>query len=483
MTATMDAAPDRDSAWADPVAVVLWFLGAMVVVLVVVPLVVIDLRIGLALLFSVLLFGVVVVEPVNAAYAFLLLTPLSAGFERGSVLPVIRPSEALLVLILAAVATRSLADGLHGELPGYEVTRLDVAILAMAVFSSIVPLFWRVARGFRPTSDDLMFATTLWKYLLVFALFRLVVDTPKAVQRCLFAMAAAGSVVAVIAILQSLDLAGVPVLIARIYQEPLDTVANNRGSSTLGTSHGVADVMAFNLALAVACIRKGVGRRSVWMGATALFGLACFASGQFSAMFAILVAVIALGVLGGRFWKTVRVAIPSIAVSLALLRPVIEARFAHTNDSGVPSSWDARRFNLTNYFWPELTRSGNWILGVRPAGRLPSYEPWREWVYIESGHTWLLWTGGVPLFMAFMWFSWTAAHASRDLARFDGIAGALGVTAAVAFWVVFVLMLLDVHLTMRGPADALFPLLALVCVPAVWSGRDDARLARLGRRP
>lgn len=465
----------------DWVATALMGCGALLLLLLLIPVVVFDPIMGLAAAAAVIVFAMVVAAPVRAAYLFFALTPLLAGFERGSVLPVLRPSEALLGLLLVAVAARFMADGLAGRLPAYERNKLDNVILLMAVFSSIVPMVWRVARGFRPQMDDILFATTLWKYFLVFALFRLVVKTPAQVRTCLVTIMATGAIVAIVAILQSLALAGAPQLIARVYGESLDAIDNNRGSSTLGTSHGVADVMAFDLAIAVAFLMKGVGRRTINVAFAALFGLACFASGQFSALFAMLVVVFALGVLGGRLIKTLAYAIPGTAVSLLLLQPVLQARLASTNESGVPSSWDARRYNLENYFWSELFRSGNWILGVRPAGRLPSYEPWREWVYIESGHTWLLWTGGIPFFLLFFWFCWIVARPAHALAQAPGLPGALGISVAVAFWVIFVLMIFDVHLTMRGPADAFFPYLALLVVAGSWAGGE--RISELLRLP
>lgn len=455
---------------------VLLVLGSLLLVVLIGPLMALSPIVGLGALAGIVIFGTVVSEPALAAYYFLGFTPLLAGFERGSVLPVIRPTEALLVLLFLAVSTRSLSDGLQHRLPQYVISRLDKTIFAMAVLSSIVPLFWRVGRGYGLTRDDLLFSTTLWKYFLVFALFRLVVRSVVEVRRCLLTMVGVGTIVGIVAILQSLSVPGFPALVATIYGESLDSIDNNRGSSTLGTSHGVADIMAFDLAISAAMLMRGQGSRWIWGPLVGLFGLASFASGQFSAFFAVIVVVVVLGVLGGRMLATMGLAVPGIVLSLVVLKPVLDARFASTNDSGVPSSWDARIFNLENYFWPDLFSGANFVLGVRPAGRLPSYEPWREWVYIESGHTWLLWTGGIPLFLAFLWFCWIAIGAAHGLSRQQGLPGVIGISVASALWVIFVLMTLDVHLTMRGPADALFPLLAILIAAQTWG--DDNTLAR-----
>lgn len=487
--------------------------GAVVTVLVVMGVAASSPLRALAGLAGLSVLAVVVARPVRAAYLFLLLTPLLAGFPRGAFVPSVRPSELLLAVLLGGVVLRFLVDALgDGRRPealqDLRVTDLDRSILAMAVLSSAIPLAWRAARGYRPLLDDVLYATTLWKYLLIFLLFRMVVVSRDQVIRCVWIMLGVGVVVGGIAIAQSLDAPGVARLLASVQEEPLRAVSNNRGSSTIGTSHGVADVMAFDLALCLAFWRLQVGPRWLTGLGAVLFGLACFASGQVSALLALVVVAVVFGWLTGRLGQSVAIGLPAIVVSGALLWPVVRARLDSATESGLPDSWEARRFNLTNYFWPELLRGGNWVFGVRPAGRVPSYEPWRDWVYIESGHTWLLWTGGVPLFLAFLWFSRTAlrgalalvdpahrrptpgrrptrpAPGRRSTGQADDgerLASALGLAVAVAYTVVFVLMVLDVHLTMRGPADALFPLLALVTVPALWSGAGRDPAALLGR--
>jgi hypothetical protein len=122
--------------------------------------------------------------------------------------------------------------------------------------------------------------------------------------------------------------------------------------------------------------------------------------------------------------------------------------------------------NLERFFLPELLSSNNWLLGVRPAPRVPAPEAWRNMVYIESGYVWLLWIGGVPFLLAYFWFTVVTLRRLRRvaLARPDavGCAAATGFCATIAMTV---LMLFDPHLTTRGAADIFFPMLALALVP------------------
>jgi hypothetical protein len=85
-------------------------------------------------------------------------------------------------------------------------------------------------------------------------------------------------------------------------------------------------------------------------------------------------------------------------------------------------------------------------------------------VYVESGHTWLLWTGGIPFLLAFFYFLWTTIKTVGRIARerMDAI-GVAAIASFASLWLLAVLMTLDPHLTLRGSADALFALLALAC--------------------
>jgi hypothetical protein len=154
--------------------------------------------------------------------------------------------------------------------------------------------------------------------------------------------------------------------------------------------------------------------------------------------------------------------VPTLAVGAVALRPVIETRLANFDSStGLPQSWTIRLENLRLFVWPRLAGL-NWLFGVRPSAKIPVAASWGPFIYIESGHTWLLWTGGVPLFLAFGYFSWVAVRTAAAVGRIRrGIVATAGISALASTLVVFVLMSFDPHITMRGAADLLFSLLAL----------------------
>jgi hypothetical protein len=117
----------------------------------------------------------------------------------------------------------------------------------------------------------------------------------------------------------------------------------------------------------------------------------------------------------------------------------------------------------------------NWhfLLGIQPSARIAVASQATGYVWIESGYTWLLWGGGIPLLASFGYFvyaaarrGWQAARGGRDARSVAGIA------VFTAVFVILVLLAFDMHLTYRGSADAFFFLLALA-MPRQHRGRRD----------
>lgn len=191
---------------------------------------------------------------------------------------------------------------------------------------------------------------------------------------------------------------------------------------------------------------------------------AAIAAGQFSGLIGLAVAVATVAVLTGRVARTALVAAPLALVALVPFWPVIERRLAGFSSArGLPDSGVGRLDDLQRFVLPELSSLIPWLTGVRPAARIPAPEPWRDYVLIESGYVWRLWTGGIAMLVAFLWFVVVAARMLWPLARraADPLVRIAATGAAAGLAVIVVLMALDPHLTMRGGADLFFPLLGL----------------------
>lgn len=439
---------------------------------------------SLAVVLALGVVAAVVIHPPLAAYILLFTTPLVVGIDRGQVLPVLHPSEAVAIGVGAGLVLRLLVFGrigLRGQLAA-RLNRVDGAIVLLAITGSALPLLWMTIRGRHISHDDLLFALVLWKFYAIFLIVRVSVRTERQVARCLWLILFASALMALIGILQSLDVGGVTAFLAKHYS-PLSQGAagltSGRASSTLASSFSVADVATYCLAIAGAWLMRGNRHRLVLAGMAALFVLATMASGEFSALIGLVVGAFAFGILMDRFGRTLFASVAAGLTGLIVLQPVVQARLADTNaSSGLPSSWADRLHNLQTFFWPTLGSDLNWLTGVQPTAQVRDIHRRFGFVWIESGHTWLLWTGGVAMLLAFFIFlAVTMAAVARVARRRSDAVGVAAVASFITLTVVAVLMTFDPHLTLRGAADLSFSLLALALIAEPARGSHVIRRA------
>lgn len=400
-----------------------------------------------------------------AGYVVVGVIPLIAGMHRGSALPLVRPSEALLLLAGGALLARRLLAAASDKPSPAPMTTPHASILFLVVAGSLLPLLWLLARGRPFTEDDVLYGVQVAKFAAVYLIVRVSIQSDDEVRRCCLISMAVGAAIAVIGILQALNLLSVPSLLEAHFK-PTDEAAldANRASSTLGHSFAMADLLVFNLGLAGAWLARKRGRRSFLLTATALFAVGALASGKFSAALALVVAVAALGSVTGYTKRAALGLVPLVLLAALVLRPVIAARLqGFRSPEGLPDSWLGRLHNLETFVWPRLFSNFNWVLGVRPSAKVAEGgRPSSPFHYIESGYTWLLWVGGVPLLLAFVVFVYVNIRGTRRIAHARSDAtGDAAIAAHVALVVLGAVTWLDPHMTLRGSGDLLFALLAL----------------------
>jgi hypothetical protein len=407
--------------------------------------------------------GWVVAKPQVAAYLLILLTPLIVGVNVA--VPLVRPNEALIVLFAVLIAARWLAGVRTGERRWPKLDKVDYSLLALGITSSGLPLLMMLARQRPITSDDLLYCIVIWKLLAEYVIVRSTIRTREQAMRCLWLSMIAAAIVCVVAILQSLNLLGVPALLAKYYA-PLgqaEAVSIGRGSSLLSLPAAVADLAILNLGIAIAMLaRASKGSRKWLAGMAIVFVLGVVAAAEFSTVIGLVIAVVVLVILTG-YKRLLAYAVPVAIAGAIALWPVIQMRLTgFQSASGIPVSWEVRLTNLRTYFWPQLFSDNNWILGVRPSARVAVPNQLYGFVWIESGYTWLLWGGGLPLLGSYLAFAVYAIRKGWRFARRPGPGAIAGTAVAAALAAQLVAMLFDPHLTYRGAGDALFLILALV---------------------
>lgn len=416
---------------------------------------------------SAALIGLVVARPHWAAYLYLAALPWLAGIGRGVVAPYLRPTEILQVALSAGLLVGLYLKLLDGHRPTMRLNRLDVALLVLAVAASVLPMAWILVRGGTPTTDDVLAIFPFWKYLALYAMFRAAVTTGTQVRRCLQIVLVTAAAVAVVAVAQVADLPGVQRLLAAAWapEGGLSFTSNGRASTTFGSPIATADYLAYGFGAALAMFVGGY-RRSVVGVIAALVAIGLLATGQFTAGLALIVVTVTVLWVTGQVKAAARLIVPALPLIGVVGGVMLLRRLSETESgSGLPVSWLGRIDNLTNFVLPELH---GWQLafGVRPDPIIDAPETWREQIFIESGHLWLLWIGGIPLLLAFAWFMVTAGRVVLAVGRtHHGAVGWSAVAATAALASIAVLTTFDPHLTLRGGADVTFALIALALVP------------------
>ncbi|MCW2586819.1 MAG: hypothetical protein JWN55_2335 [Frankiales bacterium] len=406
-------------------------------------------------------------RPEVATYVVVFVTPLTAGIDRGAAIPLLRVNEAVALVVGGTVALKAVLTHRTGRLTSPRLAGVEKALVLLAVTSSVLPLLWLALRQQPVTPDDLTYSVVLWKLLGIYAIARFTIRTPEQLRRCLWLSLLSGAVVAVVAVLQVLGLLGVPRLVSTWFAPYGHTAAfPARGSSTLGLPAATADLFIANLAIVVGLWAYDQRSRAL-VPLGVLFVLGAMSAGEFSSALGLLLAAVVLACLLHRP-RALLALVPVGLLGSQLLQPVLARRFeGFQSASGIPDSWVGRFENLSTYFWPQLFSHGHWVLGVRPAARVAVPSQATGFVWIESGYTWLLWAGGLPLLGAFVVFVVAALRsARRSIALGPGPGAAVGVATCTVLVVMTFLMLFDPHLTYRGAADELFVLVALSGVAA-----------------
>ena len=419
---------------------------------------------ALAALLALTLVACVWRWPQLAAYLVIGLTPFTVNLNLGHALPLIRPNEAIDLLVGAALAARGLVRARTGQLPRIRLDRIELAVILMAVSNSVIPLLWMMIRQEAITQTDLLYALVLWKLLGIYAIVRTAVSTDRQVRRCLWLSVAAASVVALVGIMQSLSLLGMPRLLAEFFGGPTQFgAAGGRGGSTLGLPAATADLMMFNLAIVTGLWTRYRRHRLALTAAAALMLFGTLGAGEFAGAIGLVVSLVCVAIVSGSA-RLLALFVPAVGVGGWIMWPVIGTRLlGFQSASGLPVSWLGRLQNLETFFWPKLFSDWNFVLGVRPAAVVVTVSYTTSQVWIESGYTWLLWGGGIPLLLSFLFFVYVTAKRGWHTARGGHDARSVaGAAVFVAVIIIAVLMVLDPHLTYRGSGDELFFLIALM---------------------
>src|SRR5438270_1302134 len=197
------------------------------------------------------LFLATVRRPVVGGAALVLLVPLTAGLARGAVIPLLKPSEAVLLIVVGGVAIHQFTSRASRQVSG-----LDIAIWAYVVGSVAIP--WAVLFLARYSASIDTWRTVMSPVLFLavyygFSRLRLPESDVRVLLNCALV---AGVLVSVIAAAELANVPAVRDFFANYYTGPSETPY--RPSSTMGhySAVGGLGLLTYIVALSVAMARK-----------------------------------------------------------------------------------------------------------------------------------------------------------------------------------------------------------------------------------
>jgi hypothetical protein len=434
--------------------------------------------------FCLLLFITAALVPIFATYGYLITMPILAGIDRGAIIPLVRPNEGLLVVLLGGAMFGAYLRLLRGDQIRprfYPLVDIPLAVFLLA--STVWPLASLTLRLQIPTGIDYASTLPMAKLVAIYFMVRYTITTEQRILRTIRYIVWPGATVALIGILQTLKFGPVLALLQTFwdsssgaYGSTVDTGGggggdaatsaelSERGSATLGSPIAAGDVIIICLILVFCCGARGLlGRRERLVLAMTL-GAGTLAAGQFSTWIA---AIVAGTLLMRNFPELRRQAkrfMPLFGIAVVVGLPAFLGRLEGIGvESGglpVPESWYARYDNLAHLFIPHF----NWLttlIGVSPNEALNAPERWRDVVYLESGVLYFLWIGGIPLLAAFIWLSMRVLRAVKPALRHPGPFGASAACLDIVWRFLLIVTLIDPHLQLRGTGDLIFTLLAI----------------------
>ncbi len=401
-------------------------------------------------------------RPVTATYVYLGTLPFIAGIQRGTLIPLLRPNEALLVLLTAGVCAGAYVRFLTGRPVAVRLRPLDLPLATFVLLATLWPIVSLMLRGATPKGTELIALLPAVKLAGLFFLVRTTVRTAAQLGRCVRLIIWTGAALAAIAVLQTLSVGPVLSILETWWGiEAGLPESSARGTATLGNGLATGDYILIGLSLLIAASVRGLVLGRIWVALGCLLGAGLLATGQFSTWLAALVGgCIILCRIPEARRRAIRFT-PLAACAVVVGAPALVARLQDISEFGVPQSWLVRWDNVTYLYLPPLVEDLGFVIGVSPDSTRVAPDVWRDIVWIESGYLQFLWIGGLPLLAAFIWLSVTVLRHARDLTRRPDALGACGFSLEAAWSVLIIVSALDPHIFLRGVGDLLFILLAL----------------------
>jgi O-antigen/teichoic acid export membrane protein len=340
---------------------------------------------------GVALFLLTVRRPIFGCAALLLTVPLTAGLARGSIIPILKPSEAILLIVAIGVVAHNVTVPRTRQ-----VTGLDLAVGGYVIGSVVIP--WMVLLLARYPADIATWQTVLSPilFLLVYYLFSRTQLNDRSVRIVINSALLSGVIVSLIAAAELANLPGVRSFFASLYTG--EVLSSYRPSSTLGHYSAVGGfaLLTYTIALALATVHH-TGFRGWWLTTVMCVSVLGIVVSETWAPLAILPLATGLVLIyGRRIPRELLVTLAIGAVGFVFLWPLISGRVESQHlitvqGFALPESMQTRIRYWNEFIIPALTDN----IWVGSGTVIPSTVPGKLTAYVDNEYLWAAFRAGL----------------------------------------------------------------------------------------
>ncbi len=421
---------------------------------------------------AVALLALSVWRPPLACALFAFAVPITAGMGRGTVVPVFRVNEVLLMALVAGFGVHLLAR--RRPLP---FSALDVVVLVYCLGGVLIPSAVALLTQVGLDQSEWMTVLGPLQYLLVYLVFSRAELTGEGLRRFLNVTLAASIPVAAVAVLELVNPGNLRQLVEVYYPaQPLPSWDNvYRPTSLLGFYSAVGAFGLLNFLLAFSLLAARQPGLSPWwlravMGANVLGMLA---SDTYAPVLALPFGLVAALLVVRRIpWREFAAAAPAALIGLALLWPAIAVRLQNQlggASHGLPETMATRIDYWQSFFVPALLHHGLWF---GTATVMPSEVPRPLVGFVDNNYLWEMFRAGIPGLAIFLLLMVAVARAGWASRRSPSpVRRALGATCLATVACVLLLDVTSEYLTFTAVSQEFWMLvgalsgLALVARP------------------
>ena len=303
-------------------------------------------------------------RPAVGCAVFAFLVALTTGLGRDTVVPLLRPNEALLLILLAGLAIHHLPRART-----WPVSGLDLAVAGFCAGVVVIGLSVLVLTGspYLRDTDTLRSVLSPIQLLVVYLVFSRVELTGKDVQALLNITMLSSVLVGLVAVAELADLPGVRYFLHTYFPPPHPVSPSwdpgYRPLSTLGhySAVGAFGAMNYTLALALATTRHPAFPRA-WLSVVMAVNVAAVvASLTWAPLIALPLVTCVVLIYGRRVPMELAVTVAALAIAFVLLWPAVSGRGAvqgvlpaGSQQLVVPSTFQYRLQVWNAFFVPAL---------------------------------------------------------------------------------------------------------------------------------